>query len=136
MKRNITPRGYRNNNPLNIRISSDLFQGEVRPSRDKSFKQFETMAYGYRAAFRILRNYYNRYSLKTIRQIINRWAPSSENDTEAYITHVSDYSGIPADATINIYSEQQMCAIVAGMSLMENGRTPDLADILTGWSML
>ena len=39
------PRGLRNCNPGNIRINSDLFQGEIRPSKDKSFKQFETMAY-------------------------------------------------------------------------------------------
>lgn len=64
------PRGLRNNNPGNIRINSDLFQGEVRPSKDKSFKQFETMAYGYRAVFRILSNYYRNYKLDTIRKMI------------------------------------------------------------------
>lgn len=32
------PRGLRNNNPGNIRINNDLFQGEIRPSKDKSFK--------------------------------------------------------------------------------------------------
>ena len=40
------PRGLRNANPGNIRINSDLFQGEVRPSKDKSLKQFETIANG------------------------------------------------------------------------------------------
>ncbi|MBX9055585.1 structural protein P5, partial [Parabacteroides merdae] len=50
----MTARGLRNNNPGNIRINGDLFQGEVRPSKDKSFKQFTTMAYGYRAMFKIL----------------------------------------------------------------------------------
>lgn len=54
----MTARGLRNNNPGNIRINNDLFQGEVRPSEDKSFKQFTTMAYGYRAMFKILSNYF------------------------------------------------------------------------------
>lgn len=45
MKKNNLPRGLRNNNPGNIRINDDLFQGEIRPSKDKSFKQFTTMAY-------------------------------------------------------------------------------------------
>ena len=63
MKKNNLPRGLRNNNPGNIRINGDLFQGEVRPSKDKSFKQFETMAYGYRAMFVILRNYIRNYKL-------------------------------------------------------------------------
>lgn len=54
----MTARGLRNNNPGNIRINNDLFQGEVGPSEDKSFKQFTTMAYGYRAMFKILSNYF------------------------------------------------------------------------------
>lgn len=54
MRNNNLPRGLRNNNPGNIRRNSDVFQGEIRPSKDKSFKQFETMPYGYRAIFRIL----------------------------------------------------------------------------------
>lgn len=32
MKKNNLPRGLRNNNPGNIRINDDLFQGEIRPS--------------------------------------------------------------------------------------------------------
>ena len=61
MKKNNLPRGLRNNNPGNIRINGDLFQGEVRPSKDKSFKQFTTLAYGYRAMFKILSNYFKNY---------------------------------------------------------------------------
>ena len=80
------PRGFRNNNPGNIRINRDLFQGEIRPSQDKSFKQFETMAYGYRAIFRILRNYYNNYKLETICKMIGRWAPENENDTDSFLS--------------------------------------------------
>lgn len=37
-------RGLRNNNPGNIRINTDVFQGEITPSKDKSFKQFRSMA--------------------------------------------------------------------------------------------
>ena len=62
------PKGLRNCNPGNIRINGDLFQGEIRPSKDVSFKQFNTMAYGYRAMFRILSNYYKNYKLDTIRR--------------------------------------------------------------------
>lgn len=129
-------RGLRNNNPGNIRINSDLFQGEVRPSKDKSFKQFETMAYGYRAVFRILSNYYRNYKLDTIRKMIGRYAPSSENDTEAYVKAVSDYAGIPADDPINVNDREQMTRIVAGMSKVENGREADMSDVIVGWNLL
>ena len=130
------PRGFRNNNPGNIRINGDLFQGEIRPSKDKSFKQFETMAYGYRAIFRILRNYYNNYHLDTIRNMITRWAPPKENHTEKYIQFVSGYSGIPADDPININDREQMIRIVAGMSRVENGREAEMSDVIAGWNLL
>lgn len=136
MEENYLPRGLRNNNPGNIRINSDLFQGEIRPSKDKSFKQFETMAYGYRAVFRILRNYYNNYKLDTIRKMIGRYAPSSENDTDAYVKAVSGYAGIPADDPININDREQMIRIVAGMSKVENGREADMSDVIAGWNLL
>ena len=130
------PRGYRNANPGNIRINGDLFQGEIRPSKDKSFKQFETMAYGYRAIFRLLRNYYNNYHLDTIRNMITRWSPPKENHTEKYIQFVSGYSGIPADDPININDREQMIRIVAGMSRIENGREADMSDVIAGWNLL
>lgn len=44
-------RGLKNHNPGNIRQSATKYIGEVRPSQDKSFKQFSSMAYGYRAMF-------------------------------------------------------------------------------------
>lgn len=136
MKKNNLPRGLRNNNPGNIRINGDLFQGEVRPSKDKSFKQFETMAYGYRAMFVILRNYIRNYKLDTIRKMISRWAPPKENHTEAYVKAVSDYAGIPADDPINVNDREQMIRIVAGMSKVENGREADMPDVITGWILL
>lgn len=137
MKKNNLPRGLRNNNPGNIRINGDLFQGEIRPSKDKSFKQFETMAYGYRAMFVILRNYIRNYKLDTIRKMITRWAPPEDNNhTEAYIKAVSDYAGIPADDPININDREQMIRIVAGMSKVENGREADMPDVITGWILL
>lgn len=129
-------RGLRNNNPGNIRINEDLFRGEIRPSTDKSFKQFETMAHGYRAIFKILRNYHTRYALTTIRQMITRWAPEKENNTAAYIEAVSDYAGIPADDPININDREQMIRIVAGMSKVENGVGAVMTDVVQGWNLL
>lgn len=132
------PRGLRNNNPGNIRINDDLFQGEIRPSMDKSFKQFETMAYGYRAVFKILSNYYRIYKLDTIRKMISRWAPPEDkgNDTDAYVKAVSDYAGIPADDPVDINDREQMIRIVAGMSKVENGREADMSDVIAGWNLL
>ena len=129
-------RGMRNNNPCNIRISTDVFQGEVRPSGDKAFKQFETMAYGYRAAFRILRTYINNYKCDTIRKIISRWAPKNENHTENYIKIVSERSGIPENDPVYADNREMMVRIVAAMSYVENGREAEMADVIRGWELL
>lgn len=136
MRKTELPRGLRNNNPGNIRRNSDVFQGEKVPSSDKAFKQFKTMPYGYRAVFCILRTYYRNYSLKTIRQLIGRWAPENENNTSAYVSLVSSYSGIPADDPIDIRSREQMIRIVAAMSRVENGREAVMSDVMAGWNLL
>ena len=47
-------RGLSNRNPGNIRQSAVRYKGEVRPSRDPAFKQFESMPWGYRAIFVLL----------------------------------------------------------------------------------
>ena len=133
MRNSSLPRGLRNNNPGNIRRNSDVFQGE-KTSSDREFKQFKSMAYGYRAVFRILFN--KNYKLDTIRKMIERWAPPKENHTEKYIKYVSDYSGIPADDPIDINSREQMTRIVAGMSKVENGRESDMSDVIAGWNLL
>ena len=91
-------RGQLNNNPLNIRHYADRWQGARINQTDKSFVQFETMAYGYRAAWKVLDTYWTRFEKEripyTVRNIIARWAPPSENDTEAYIRAVTKLSGL------------------------------------------
>ena len=90
-------RGLSNRNPGNIRQSAVRYKGEVRPSRDPAFKQFESMPWGYRAIFVLLDTYRIRHGLETIRDMISRWAPPSENHTEIYIRAVADAVGIADD---------------------------------------
>ena len=125
-------RGLSNNNPGNIRISSEKYLGEVIPSKDKSFKQFQSMAYGYRAIFVILRNYIEKYKADTIREIIYRWAPPNENSTENYVKTVVLRSGIQADATINKTDGDSISKIVSAISYVENGTPANENDILQG----
>jgi hypothetical protein len=129
-------RGLRNNNPGNIRISGIKYQGEIQPSKDKNFKQFSSMPYGYRAMFVILRTYYVKYGLKSISQMIRRWAPANENNTVAYINHVSAWSGIHKDTSLEITSKGMMCAVVAAMSRVENGIKANSTDVQKGWDLL
>lgn len=128
-------RGLRNNNPGNIRRSRVRYQGEVRPSRDADFKEFETMAYGYRAMFVLLDTYSSRYGLHTIRSMLNRYAPPEENLTESYIRFVSDYSGILPDEPIDTRCQGDMIPIVSAMSKIENGVSANRDEVLQGWDL-
>ena len=85
-------RGLRNNNPLNIRHSADRWQGARTEQTDASFVQFQSMAYGYRAGWKLLESYWKHFNTArqpfTVEAVIRRWAPPSENDTTAYIRTV------------------------------------------------
>lgn len=129
------PRGLDNNNPLNIRKNDDRFRGEVRPSQDPDFKQFSEPGYGYRAGFMILHTYINKYGLDTIPDIINRWAPSHENPTNAYIQNVVNWSGIGENEKIDYADNEQMTRLAAAMSRMENGVPANMPDVYKGWYM-
>ena len=129
-------RGLRNCNPGNIRRSKVHYLGEVRPSQDSDFKQFESMAYGYRAMFVLLDSYRRRYALNTLRQMLNRYAPPSENFTEGYIRFVSQKTGILPDEELNTRSERDMVPIISAMSEIENGVSADRSMVLEGWRMV
>ncbi len=129
-----TPRGIRNNNPLNIRHSADVFQGEIK-GNDKSFKTFSSMPYGYRAAFVTLHTYLTKYGLNTIEKIITRFAPPNENNTKAYIATVAKYSGVAADEALTATSGDKYILIISAMSFVENGVNADISQIKAGFNL-
>jgi hypothetical protein len=131
-------RGIANCNPGNIRRSRVRYKGECHPSTDESFKQFEAMEWGYRAIFILLDTYRVRYGLRTLSEMIARYAPPSENHTALYIDAVCDMTGIGADEPLNTRSKRDMIPLVGAMSKVENGVQPDFEDVeagfnLTGW---
>lgn len=129
-------RGLRNNNPLNIEISKGKpWKGEIRPSQDIRFAQFKTIAYGYRAAFKLLYNYQHIHGCKQLSDFINRWAPPVENDTHSYVNFVAKRCRMADITIVDTKNEYQMCKIVAAMSKMENGIEPNMEDIKAGWRL-
>ena len=128
-------RGLRNNNPGNIRRSSVRYKGEVRPSRDREFKEFESIEYGYRAIFVLLDTYRKRYGLNTIRTMLMRYAPPTENYTTTYIEFVARRTGIGADTPLNTRHMRDMVPIVAAMSEIENGVAANISQVEEGWRL-
>ena len=128
-------RGIENCNPGNIRHSKVFYQGEVQPSRDRSFKQFRSMAWGYRAMFILLDTYRKRYGLNTIRGMISRYAPPSENNTEAYIAAVCSWTGLGADEPLDTRSRRVMVPVVMAMSRVENGCAARCTEVEEGFDL-
>ncbi|KLU15534.1 MULTISPECIES: structural protein [Xenorhabdus] len=123
-------RGIDNHNPGNIR-HGDNWQGLRETQTDKAFCQFIAPEWGIRAMLKILRNYERKYGLNSIRQIIARWAPPNENDTEGYIAFVCQKVGVPGSAVIDMDNTATLRRLVQAMIQMENGQQPYSDDIFT-----
>lgn len=115
-------RGLRNNNPGNIRKSGDPWLGLAAEQPDHEFFTFTEPQFGIRALAKVLMNYRRLYGLNTIDAIIRRWAPPSENDTDAYIRAVASRTGIPAKASLNLPADLDV--LVPAIIRHENGAQP------------
>lgn len=117
-------RGLRNNNPGNIRKTGDKWRGLSATQTDKSFFQFTDAKYGIRAMGKLLKNYQTRYGLKSVNDIINRWAPPVENNTSSYVVHVADLLGVGINDNINLNDTDVLIELVKGVIKHENGVNP------------
>ena len=135
-----TVRGYRNNNPLNIRLSSNNWKGEIKPSADKSFCQFQTMAYGFRAAMICIRTYITKHNCNTLQEIINRWAPWTDgNNPLNYAKKVMNTfpDTFPdKDTVIDYHNQNQMTKLVYAMAIVENGSKPQMTDCIQAFNLI
>lgn len=114
------PRGIRNNNPLNIR-KGNSWQGEAHPQTDPAFEQFVSMEYGLRAAMLLLRTYITKHGCRTVKDIISRWAPPSENNTYIYTRSVCMWAGLQPSQIISHQDKVPFLNLVRAMARMECG---------------
>lgn len=129
------PRGIRNNNPLNIRRGTNWL-GLSKNQTDPSFCQFDSMTYGLRAGLIIIRTYMQRYKLNSIHAIVSRWAPPSENDTNAYVKSVSSMMKIHALQTFDFGDRGRIVALVSAMCKVETGLSIDTKLIESAYDLL
>lgn len=121
----MTARGLRNNNPGNIRKSETCWMGLSEEQPDPDFFCFSEAKYGLRALYKLLLNYRKLYRLDTVREIISRWAPPSENDTEAYIAAICKATGLEADQVIDLGQNKPLAVrFIAAIVQHENGSQP------------
>ena len=136
MKNEELPRGLRNCNPGNIRITKDQWKGLRKDQTDKVYFQFVNMPYGYRALLKTLKNYRKRHKCETIAEFIRRWAPPVENNTVVYIKFVCEKLGVSPDWIPDVEDKDSMCMIASAISSFENGVNPVMDEIHEGWQLL
>lgn len=115
-------RGIRNNNPGNIRVSKDQWEGMT--GDDGAFVTFDSPESGVRALGKNLLSY-GRQGYDSIEKIINRWAPPNENDTKAYIDSVVAATGIPATQSLDLSDPDTLSSLAQAISFHETGSRYD-----------
>jgi len=130
------PRGVRNNNPGNIDFNPrNAWQGQLGLEEGVGkprFARFDEPENGIRALGKLLINYRGKdgmpgvggNGIDTVLETINRWAPSNENDTQAYASAVAKRLGVRTTDPINIKDPATLRGMVVGIIVHENGGNP------------
>lgn len=122
------PRGIRNNNPGNIDYNPhNKWQGQLgieTSAANPRFAKFDTPENGIRALAKLLLNYQRLHNLRSVNQIINRWAPPVENVTSAYVKAVAVACGVDKDEPINLRNRELLKSMVVSIIRHENGSQP------------
>ena len=127
------PRGIRLNNPGNIRRNDTPWQGLAPEQPDPEFFRFRAPEWGIRAMARILITYRDKYRIKRVNTIINRWAPPQgerqdgeryTQNTQAYIDHVAALTGFEPDQNLDLHSYAHVRPLIEAMIRHENGLQP------------
>jgi len=143
-------RGERNNNPGNIvydphtdwvgLLGKELAQPNV--TWTPRFCRFDTPAHGIRAIARVIRSYVEKDGVTTLRGIVERWAPGTENDTLSYVAAVASECGLDPEMPLNESAGPDLgdySEIVRAIIHHENGRviydTDTIADaVAAAWA--
>ncbi|NML34951.1 phage tail tape measure protein [Paraburkholderia antibiotica] len=120
------PRGIRNNNPGNLN-----YVGQTGATKEAGpngrFAVFQTAEEGLRALGNQLRLYGTR-GINSVRAIISKFAPPSENNTQAYIGSVSKGLGVGADSALDLNDPRVLQSLMGAIIKVENGRNPYSAE--------
>ncbi|HEJ7993751.1 TPA: lytic transglycosylase [Serratia liquefaciens] len=124
------PRGIRNNNPGNLN-----YVGQNGATLEKHatprFARFNSAFEGFAALGKQIKAYYNGTSkaagyqkLQSVEDIISRFAPASENNTQGYINKLSKMLGVGRGDSLNIHDPQVLATLMNGITQIENGKNP------------
>lgn len=116
------PRGIRNNNPGNIEDGTFAKALPGYKGSDGRFAIFESPEHGLQAMDTLLTSY-GRRGLKTVNDVISRWAPSADgNNVSAYAQFVAN--GGDPNAPIDLANPEVRRTVATRMAQFENGQPP------------
>jgi len=142
------PKGIRNNNPGNIRISEDKWVGvdQMRTEQNRrladrlrsqgkphnvDFVVFTGPDYGIRAMCLTLYTYQDRRTssdgtaIDTIRELVERWAPPTDgNPTEDYVDFMCSKTGYGEGEPLDFHDYDVMRRVIPALIHFENGVQP------------
>lgn len=115
-------RADRNHNPGNIEDGPFARRQPGYAGSDGRFAKFASPEHGF-AAMQSLLGGYLRRGKNTLSEIIGTWAPSSENNTSAYVAHVSRLTGLNPNQRVG---PEHLANIARAMAVHEgySGRRP------------
>ncbi|MFA6134673.1 MAG: structural protein [Phycisphaerae bacterium] len=123
-------RGERNNNPGNIEANATKWRGLADPPVEPEgrFARFTEAKWGIRAIARTLQSYQTKHGLRTIREVISRWAPAVENNTKGYIDRVAQDMGVTPDSRLDLFQHKNAKPLVLAIMRVELGYEPPYSD--------
>lgn len=68
--------------------------------------------------------------------MIARFAPATENHTEAYVNTVAQRAAIDPDKELRTVDKEDLIRMVAAMSYVENGVEADMHEVVDGWILV
>ncbi|MHB8387523.1 MAG: structural protein [Thermoplasmataceae archaeon] len=114
-------RGERNNNPGNIRHGSKWL-GLSSDQPDHDFCTFILPKYGIRAIMVIINTYNDKYGIDNVEGLIDRWAPSNENNSDSYVKDVCDRLSIGPKEFIDVKNVETLAKLTKAIIHHENGK--------------
>ena len=123
LERLTMPKGIRNHNPMNLRWFAPInWVGQIGPDVD-GYAKFSEVHFGIRAGVKNLVNGYFNKGIDSPVNIIEKYAPSHENPTDAYIRFIAERMGVDKTTSIPL-TRDNMIRLTKAIIHFENGSQP------------
>ena len=114
-------RNWRNNNPGNIEYGP-FAEANGAIGSDGRFAIFPDEQTGRDALTALMTDHYGD---KTIEEMMQAYAPPSENDTNNYVTFIENQTGLSGDDVVGDLTDEQLGALADAINTMEGGHSGD-----------